>query len=87
MFQDSGWLPVLSVFHCLPLRTSKLIRTKPLICYDGLTVRLTVDQLHEGHVHELHLDGVRCTEGNPLWHPIGYYTLNYIPESKVALED
>jgi glucose/arabinose dehydrogenase len=42
-------------------------------------VRLFVDELQEGHVHELHLDGVRSANGQPLLHPVGYYTLNYIP--------
>lgn len=55
--------------------------TKAVVSEDGLRVRLHVDQLHKGHVHELHLDGVRSANGQPLWHPVGYYTLNYIPES------
>jgi glucose/arabinose dehydrogenase len=42
-------------------------------------VRLYVDQIQEGHVHELHLDGVRSATGQPLLHPVGYYTLNYVP--------
>ena len=60
--------------------------TSASVSADGLSVRLGVDQLHEGHVHELHLDGVRCADGNPLWHPVGYYTLNYIPAAPVAVE-
>ncbi len=47
---------------------------------DGKTVRLYVDKLHRGHVHELHLDGLRSAKGLPLLHPVAYYTLNYIPE-------
>ena len=47
---------------------------------DGKTVRLFVDKLQEGHVHELHLDGVRSAKSQPLLHPEAYYTLNYIPE-------
>ncbi|MFT5301820.1 MAG: hypothetical protein ACI87E_002047 [Mariniblastus sp.] len=53
--------------------------TKAVVAADGLSVRLHVDKLHEGHVHELHLDGVKSAEGKPLWHPVGYYTLNYLP--------
>jgi hypothetical protein len=45
----------------------------------GKSVRLFVDQLQEGHVHELHLDGVRSAAGKPLLHPVAYYTLNYVP--------
>jgi len=47
---------------------------------DGLRVRLYVDRLHRGNVHELHLDGVRSADGLPLLHPVGYYTLNYLPK-------
>lgn len=49
---------------------------------DRRTVRLHVDRLHRGHVHELHLDALRSATGLPLLHPVGYYTLNYIPESE-----
>lgn len=45
----------------------------------GKGVRLYVDRLQEGHVHELHLDGVRSAAGDPLLHPVAYYTLNYMP--------
>ncbi|HEY5312570.1 MAG TPA: hypothetical protein VIK18_08620, partial [Pirellulales bacterium] len=46
---------------------------------DGLRVRLVVDGLQAGHVHELHLDGVRSKSGRPLLHAEAYYTLNYVP--------
>ena len=46
---------------------------------DGKSVRLVVDKLMEGHVHELHLPGIRSAEGRPLLHDAAYYTLNYIP--------
>jgi hypothetical protein len=48
---------------------------------DGRTVRLVLDSLAEGHVHELHLPGVRSAKGEPLLHAAAYYTLNYIPQS------
>lgn len=53
--------------------------TKITLGPDNKSVRLFIDQLQEGHVHELHLDGVRNAEGQPLLHPAAYYTLNYIP--------
>jgi hypothetical protein len=46
---------------------------------DGKAVRLKLDVLTKGHVHELHLDGVRSKEGKPVLHPVAYYTLNEIP--------
>lgn len=46
---------------------------------DNKSVRLKVNELQAGHIHELHADGVRSAEGRPLLHPEAYYTLNYIP--------
>lgn len=47
---------------------------------DLKTVRLKVDGLQRGHVHELHCDALRNQAGLPLLHPEAYYTLNYIPQ-------
>lgn len=46
---------------------------------DLKSVRLQLDRLVEGHVHELHLDGLRNDRGLPLVHKEAYYTLNYLP--------
>src|SRR5262249_40575546 len=35
---------------------------------DGRSVRLVVEGLEEGHVHELHLPGLRSAQGQPLLH-------------------
>ena len=58
--------------------------TKPTIervevAGDGKTARLFIKGLEEGHVHELHMDGIRAAGGLPLLHDTVYYTLNYIP--------
>jgi hypothetical protein len=53
--------------------------TAARVAADGRSVRLVVDQLTRGHVHELHLDGVRNAKGEPLLHAQAYYTLNEIP--------
>jgi hypothetical protein len=49
------------------------------VAEDGRSVRLKVTPLTQGHVHELHLDGVRNDQGQVLLHAVGYYTLNEIP--------
>jgi hypothetical protein len=46
---------------------------------DARSVRLFVSKLEEGHIHELHLDGVRSARKLPLLHNEAYYTLNYLP--------
>lgn len=58
--------------------------TKPTITkiekVDDKTIRMYVDGLQKGHVHELHSPGVKDASGQPLWHDAAYYTLNQIPE-------
>jgi glucose/arabinose dehydrogenase len=53
--------------------------TQAEVAADGMSVRLTIDSLQQGHVHELHFDGLRSAEAEPVLHPVGYYTLNYLP--------
>jgi hypothetical protein len=65
----------------------KVDQTRPAIARvavapDGRTVRLNLDALAVGHVHELHLDGVRSAEGKALLHPVVYYTLNEVPAAE-----
>ena len=53
--------------------------TRAVVALDKRNVRLYIDGLQEGHVHELHLPGVRSAANLPLLHQVGYYTLNYVP--------
>lgn len=53
---------------------------KAVVSDDHQSVRLYVNGLQEGHVHELHSNGVRSKDGGALWHSEAYYTLNYIPK-------
>jgi hypothetical protein len=48
------------------------------VAADGRSVRLKT-ALHLGHLHELKPTGVRSKAGQPLLHPLAYYTLNEIP--------
>lgn len=59
-------------------------RTQPrvttAVCsQDGREVRLGVDGMVKGHVHEFHFANLRSTEGRQLVHPFAFYTLNEIP--------
>jgi glucose/arabinose dehydrogenase len=53
--------------------------TKIGLSSDRKRVRLTVDRMTKGHIHELHLDGIKSAAGEPLLHKVAYYTLNEIP--------
>jgi hypothetical protein len=46
---------------------------------DRRRVRLQVAGLCRGRVYEVHLEGVRSADGEPLLHPDGYYTVNELP--------
>ena len=53
--------------------------TKATVSANKKSVRLILDTLTKGHIHEIHLDGVKSAQGQPLVHAVGYYTLNEIP--------
>lgn len=54
---------------------------------DHKRVRLILDSLKEGYIHEIRMEGLRAEKGNtPLLHNYVYYTLNRIPDGeKIAL--
>lgn len=54
--------------------------TKVEVGKDNRSVRLWLSATQEGHVHEMHANGVRSADGEPLLHPQAYYTLNYPPK-------
>lgn len=47
---------------------------------DGKSVKLKINGLQKGHVHELHAAGVKSATGLPLLHSEAYYTLMQIPQ-------
>ncbi len=47
---------------------------------DKKSVRLTIDGLVRGNVHQLRAPGVKSASGATLWHPEAFYTLNEIPK-------
>jgi hypothetical protein len=54
---------------------------KATVSADKLSVRLTIEGLVRGHVHQLLLPGLKSASGANLWHPEAFYTLNEIPKS------
>jgi uncharacterized cupredoxin-like copper-binding protein len=51
-----------------------------VVSEDGYKVRLSLDNLRLGYIHEISAEGIRGQQGLPLLHQVGYYTLNNIPE-------
>ncbi|MFD1756592.1 c-type cytochrome [Rufibacter sediminis] len=77
------------VYGSPPVNTKQLAIKGVKLSDDGLKARLLVDNLREGYIHLLKLDGVRAKENYyTLVHPAAYYTLNAIPEGeKLALKE
>jgi uncharacterized cupredoxin-like copper-binding protein len=46
---------------------------------DGLTVRLTIDGMRLGFIHQLKASNLKSNNGEKLLHDTGYYTLNEVP--------
>jgi hypothetical protein len=46
---------------------------------DGLSVRVYLDSIVEGHIHDFALSGMKSEDGTPLLHEKAYYTVNEIP--------
>jgi Azurin len=60
-------------------RNLKAIEISP----DHKRVRLVLDSLKEGYIHEIRTEGIRSESGNtPLLHNYAYYTLNQIPNGE-----
>ncbi len=81
---DSYELETYTYIYRAAYGSPEVDRTRPTIrevdvSEDGRRVRLHIEGLQRGHVHELHLDGVRSADGLPLLHSEAYYTLNEIP--------
>lgn len=55
---------------------------------DCLRVRLVVDSLRLGYIHEIKAEGVLSAKRNTLLHNFGYYTLNEFPDGeKLTITD
>lgn len=58
-------------------RSIKAITVSP----DKMKVRLVLDSLKEGYIHEIKAEGIRAVQDSiPLLHNYGYYTLNKVPD-------
>jgi cytochrome c551/c552 len=77
------------IYKYHPVYGSPTVNDEPLkirgvrVSEDGMKVRLVIDNLRQYFIHELQLTGIRSVHGSlPLLHPVGYYTLNNIPEGE-----
>lgn len=78
-----------AVYGSPPVNMEKLPVKGVKVSEDGMKARLVVDNLREGYIHVVRLDGVRAKDNYyQLVHPVGYYTLNNIPQGqKLSLSE
>ena len=52
---------------------------------DGMKVKLILDSLIEGYIHEIKIQGIESKEDKALLHNTAYYTMNNIPEGNKTI--
>ena len=55
-----------------------------IVSEDRMKVRLVIDNIRQGYIHQVMASGILNDEGQPLLHDIAYYTLNEIPTGDLA---
>jgi azurin len=73
-YQRKYGSPVINQGNC-PIKAIEVSK-------DGMRVRLVVDSLKEGYIHEIKTEGVLSADNTSLLHKFGYYTLNKIPDGE-----
>ena len=55
-----------------------------IVSEDRMKVRLVLDNIRQGYIHQVMASGIMNDEGQPLLHDVSYYTLNEIPSGDLA---
>ena len=55
-----------------------------IVSEDRMKVRLVLDNIRQGYIHQVMASGIVNDEGQPLLHDLSYYTLNEIPSGDLA---
>jgi azurin/glucose/arabinose dehydrogenase len=74
-------------YYGSPIINAKKLKIKAIqIADDGMSVRLAVDSLRLGYIHEIKLEGIKNDKNQSLLHNVGYYTLNQINEEPAKMD-
>ncbi len=55
-----------------------------IVSEDRMKVRLVIDNIRQGYIHQIMASGIVNDEGQALLHDVSYYTLNEIPKGELA---
>ncbi len=56
-----------------------------IVSEDGKKVRLVLDNIRLGYIHEVKINNITAQDGTTLLHNFGYYTMNNIPDGEKAV--
>jgi azurin len=74
-------------YYGSPIINSLKLNIKAISVSDnGKIVRIAIDTLRLGYIHELKLEGITNEKNAPLLHNFGYYTLNQINQNAQKLD-
>jgi azurin len=76
-YQHQYGSPIIQQGNC-PLRGI-------IVSADGHKVRVVLDSIREGYIHEVKLKNFKAADGTTLLHDFAYYTLNNIPAGEKAM--
>ncbi len=77
------------VYGSPPVNSQRHVIKGVKVAADGMSARIIVDNLRQGYIHHVNLEGIRARDHfYSLVHPSGYYTLNNIPAgNRLALSE
>lgn len=74
-------------YYGSPIINAKQLKIKGIqVAEDGMSVRLAIDSLRLGYIHEIRAEGLQNTDKQPLLHAFGYYTLNQINDAAAPMD-
>lgn len=80
-YEISGFDYLYHMTYGSEVQDKKDCRIKAIkVSSDRRSVRLVLDGLREGYIHEVKCTGIRSETGGSLLHNVGYYSLNSLPK-------
>lgn len=74
-------------FYGSPVINNLKLKIKGIkVADDEMSVRIVLDTLRLGYIHEVKMEGISNSQNKPLLHNVGYYTLNQINSADSKLD-
>ncbi|HLO43818.1 MAG TPA: plastocyanin/azurin family copper-binding protein [Leadbetterella sp.] len=74
-------------FYGSPVINNLKLKIKGIkLADDNMSVRIVLDTLRLGYIHEVKMEGILNSQNKPLLHNVGYYTLNQINSAETKID-